>query len=108
MDGLVLSAPNSSQSIFLSDERGERQHAVIFFAATASNGKSSAQSHPRFDMAECEVVSFPPVHFPCWNSEKAFSPTAFSPIFLLSLTSSNLTSQEITFYCLFQSQRTER
>ncbi|KAI9524931.1 hypothetical protein NQZ68_014466 [Dissostichus eleginoides] len=55
MDGLVLSAPNSSQSIFLSDERGERQHAVIFFAATAGNGKSPAQSHPRFDMAEGSV-----------------------------------------------------
>ena len=56
-DGWFSLVP-SSQSIFLSDERGERQHAVIFFAATAGNCKSPAQSHPRFDMAEgrCEVI----------------------------------------------------
>lgn len=39
-------------SIFLSDERGERQHPVICCAATTDNSKSPAQSHPlRFEMA---------------------------------------------------------
>lgn len=33
-------------SIFLSDERGERQRPVICCAATADNSKSPAQSHP--------------------------------------------------------------
>lgn len=46
-----LSAPNCSESIFLSDERGERQHPVISCFATAGNSKSPAQSHPRFEMA---------------------------------------------------------
>lgn len=46
-----LSAPNCSQSIFLSDERGERQHPVICCRATAGNSKSPAQSHPCFEMA---------------------------------------------------------
>lgn len=39
-------------SIFLSDERGERQHTVICCAATADNSKSPAQSHlPSSEMA---------------------------------------------------------
>lgn len=39
-------------SIFLSDERGERQHTVICCAATADNSKSPPQSHlPSSEMA---------------------------------------------------------
>lgn len=38
-------------SIFLSDERGERQHPVICCVATGGDSKSPAQSHPRLGMA---------------------------------------------------------